>query len=95
MSTQEIKHRYQTVVVYSKWITFFAMLTWLPRLTIAYTGQHSLFGINELAWFYVAILGLFVYIIYYLFYWKCPSCLKFPGGGWKRTNCKFCGVDLR
>lgn len=93
-SSEQIKREYKKVLLQVKCASALFILLIAPSFILNIINETLLFNINEMTWDYVAIFGGVLYLTFYKFFWKCPNCGSFPGGGWYRLNCKSCGVTL-
>lgn len=94
MSKNEVKKEFAKTIRNAKIVAaiFFILLT--PSIVITVKDLEGLYGISKDIWFQIAVSGFVIYGIFSFFFWKCPSCGKFPGRGWFRKNCDNCGVEL-
>ncbi len=93
-SESQIKQEYNIVMRWAIFSTFMLFLFLTPRLVLAFTDRDLLFGLGETETLMLSLPGVGFYIWFYVKKWKCPACLKFPGGGWFRKECKNCNVPL-
>ena len=93
-SPEQIKREYKETLQKAKIASAAFIVTWLPYLYSSLANSQSVFGVSRTTILAIAIAGLIGYAGFGLLAWKCPSCGKFPGGGWARTSCKSCGVAL-
>lgn len=94
MNNNEIKKEFAKTIKWAQ-ITagiFFLLLT--PNIVMIAKDKQEVLGLSEDIWFNASIAGFVIYIGFIFFYWKCPSCGKYPGRGWFRKNCEKCGVEL-
>lgn len=94
MSKKNVKEEFKKVILYSKIAAgiFFVLLT--PSIVMIIKDIPEIYGLGKDEWFNISVGGFIIYGVYYLFFWKCPSCGSFPGRGWFRKNCDNCGVEL-
>lgn len=94
MSKKDVKQEFAKVIRNAKIAAaiFFILLT--PSIVMMVKDLDTIYGLSKDVWFEIGIGGFIIYGVYYLFFWKCPSCGKFPGRGWFRKNCDNCGVEL-
>ena len=94
MNKEQIKVEFARVILNAKIIAAFFFITLAPTLVVTLKELDGLFGIDKQQLFNASIAGFIIYMGYVLFYWKCPSCKKFPGRGWFRKECDNCGCEL-
>jgi len=94
MKSEEIKKLYKTVLFKARIIAAITILMALPKIILRFSENTTFLGRDASFWRISFYLGFFIYIVFLVKYWKCPSCGKFPGGGWFRKKCKSCGCEL-
>lgn len=87
--------KYASILKTAKIVTYLYVVCSVPFVFMVFGGRDILFGIHELVFQGLFAVGSLIYAIFFLFFWKCPKCKRFPGGGWVRLKCKNCWVKLQ
>lgn len=94
MAKKDVKREFARVILYSKIIAAIFFILLAPSIVMTVKDIPEIYGIGKDTWFNISVSGFVIYGIYYLFFWRCPNCGKFPGRGWFRKNCDNCGIEL-
>ena len=94
-SAESVVFEYGSMMSRAKVVTAIVIVLWLPNLLSSYVDVEQYIGLGEIAQRWIAIVAASAYVLFSWFFWKCPNCAKFPGGGWQRKHCKSCGVSLK
>ena len=94
MNPTDIIKEYKIVLFRAKIISVFAILLAIPKLVIGFGNRDYFIGISSNESLALFIVGSSIYTFFWLKYWKCPACKKYPGGGWRLKECEKCGVCL-
>ena len=94
MAKKDVKKEFERVILYSKIAAAIFFILLAPSIVMTVKDIPEIYGLDKETWFNISVSGFVIYGVYYLFFWRCPSCGKFPGRGWFRKNCDNCGVEL-
>ncbi len=86
---------YELTLGRAKVVSVIAVLLWLPNLLDRFVDFERHLGLDSTVRLWLSALGVAIYGLFGWLYWNCPNCGKFPGGGWRRSDCRSCGVSLR
>ena len=95
MESAEVIEKYRSVLFKAKVVSAIALVFAVPKLVIGFSSYSTFLGINNFVALILFSVGFIPYMVFFYSYWKCPSCNKFPGGGWVRKECQHCNAKLR
>jgi len=91
----DIKKEYAITLRNAKIVSLIFITLFTPKLVFLFTDLKVFLGLTEVTVLIPMAIGTIIYSIFFYKFWSCPSCIKFPGSGWTRKQCKHCGVDLK
>ena len=94
-TAESVISEYKSTLVRAKVVSSIGILLFLPNVLDRFVDFERHLALDSTIRLWLMAIGTTTIGLFAWLFWNCPNCGKFPGGGWRRRECKSCGVSLR
>ena len=94
-TAESVISEYESTLIRAKVVSGIGILLLLPNVLGRFVDFERYLALDSTIRLWLMAIGTTTIGLFAWLFWNCPNCGKFPGGGWRRRECKSCGVFLR